>query len=78
MSTNELELKPGLKPKPPAPATTEKGRLCNTGYQGFGAGLFWGGSGSGSWWKNIILEFFKTGYEWSKKRFNSCTSTYRS
>ena len=33
MSTNELELKPGLKPKPPAPATTEKGRLCNTGYR---------------------------------------------
>ena len=28
--------------------------------------------------ENIILEFFKTDYEQSKIRFNTCTSTYRS
>ena len=48
---------------------------------GFGAGQFWGGSGSGNFFirlrllvkENIILEVFKTDYELSKIRSNTCT-----
>ena len=49
--------------------------------QGFGAGLFWGGSGNFVIRsrllvkENIILEFVKTDYELSKIRSNTCTCT---
>ena len=56
--------------------------------QGFGAGLFFGGSGSGNFFirsrlrlmvkENMILEFLKTDYKLSKIRSNTCPSTCRS
>ena len=52
--------------------TRERGQSYK---QGFGAGLFWGGSGSGKFWllvKENILEFFKIDYELSKIRCNTC------
>ena len=53
--------------------------------QGFGVGLIWGGCSSGIFFirsrlrllvkEKIIFEFFKTDYELSKIRSNTCTST---
>ena len=55
--------------------------------QGFGAGLFYGGSGNFFYpepaptpapgKREHILEFFKTDYELFKIRSNTCTSTCR-